>query len=134
MNVEVRWYSIIFIEIKRQSDTRSKRLRCASDATPRYSKFLVRYSIFSIRLFVVPIKILNKIFLVPACPGYVVLSILLFEFRICFGLPWHDCNLTGSDCSYVKKISRIELVACNPGLGQGFRASDLHSKHVRKVL
>ena len=69
MNVEVR-YSIIFIDIKRQSDTRRKRLRCASDATLRNSKFLVRYSIFSTSLFVVPMKILNKIFLFPACPGY----------------------------------------------------------------
>jgi hypothetical protein len=50
MNVEVRnstrrepqGRTIIFIDIKRQSDTRRKRLRCASDATLRNSKFLVR--------------------------------------------------------------------------------------------
>jgi len=41
MNIEVR-YSIIFIDIKRQSDMRRKHLRCASDATLRNSKFLVR--------------------------------------------------------------------------------------------
>jgi hypothetical protein len=70
MNVEVR-YSIIFIDIKKQSHTRRKHLRCASDATLRYSEFLVRYSIFSVKLFVVPIKILNKTFLAPFCPFHV---------------------------------------------------------------
>ncbi len=53
MNVEVRYSTcrepqgrtIIFIDIKSQSDTRRRCLRCASDATLRNSLFDIRYSL-----------------------------------------------------------------------------------------
>ena len=66
MNVEVR-YSILLILIKKTE---------RSDSIPRYSKFLVQYSIF---LFLssstkVPIKNVKITFPDPACPGQALCS------------------------------------------------------------
>jgi len=49
-----------------------------------------------------------------------------FDIVSNFGLPWRDLTGVLCHCRHTSGLEPIELNRCKPGLGQGFRDSDLY--------